>query len=196
MRTIVEQKFPFGLRQYLENDLEQIKLKIVQCIETVEINNTSPVLQVFFSGIEKTCKDKHLWVLLGSDDKKSWIPLQLASRNRYDVIGEIKTDFQCMIPFDKNVDKRTWKSYFHRDVMKIEYGKDAKCQKYGKIRELCKYLAVAILDDEESLVECEMISKYQKKECDLAKVMKPLLWNPAGKEFNYLKLLNDDSADI
>lgn len=40
---------------------------------------------------------------------------------------------------------------------------------------MCKYLAVAILSDEESLAELdnEIISKYQKKECDIALKVKP-----------------------
>ena len=85
---------------------------------------------------------------------------------------------------------KPWNSYFYKSVMDIEYGSDLQCQKYGKIKGMCNFLAIAILENEKSLKGKKNgsdISDYQKVECDIAYKLKPLLWNPIGKEFTYLK---------
>lgn len=82
------------------------------------------------------------------------------------VISGIKGDFLCMTSYSEKKDLKQWSSYYYDSVLKIKYGFDAKCQKYQKMKEMCKYLAVAILTDEETLAEIKdkSISKYQKKE--------------------------------
>lgn len=146
-----------------------------------------------FNEIDQKCKNSHVWALYGSIDNSNWIPLQVASKREKNVISEIKSDFLCMTSYDKERDLKDWNSYFYTSVMKVKYGFDVKCQKYQKMREMCKYLAVAILSDEESLAELdnEIISKYQKKECDIALKVKPLFWNPAGREFTYINSIKE-----
>lgn len=147
------------------------------------------------NNIKNECADSHIWVLYGSNDKENWIPLQAASRSSENIVSEIRTDFLCMTPFDEARDSKNWDSYFYNSVMQIRYGSDTKCQKYQKMKNMCNYLAIAILISEESLDEDEkvkdrIISKYQKKECDIALKIKPLFWNPAGKEFTYIKSID------
>lgn len=188
----IEECFPYGLKQYNENDIDNIGIKIICTIRTTKIVYNSPELDECFATIKKECADKHIWVLYGSNDEKNWIPLQAASRSSGNVIDEIRTDFICMTPFDKMKDEKVWNSYFYKSVMKIQYGFDAKCQKYQKMKNMCNYLAIAVLKDEATLGEedkegSEIISKYQKKECDIANDIKPLFWNPAWNELDYVK---------
>lgn len=162
-------------------------------IETLEIEYNMAALNMMFNEIDQKCKNSHVWALYGSIDNSNWIPLQVASKREKNVISEIKSDFLCMTSYDKERDLKDWNSYFYTSVMKVKYGFDVKCQKYQKMREMCKYLAVAILSDEESLAELdnEIISKYQKKECDIALKVKPLFWNPAGREFTYINSIKE-----
>lgn len=190
MELKVDSKFPYGLNQYNKNEIEKIGLKIIHVIETSEIEYNTEALKKLFDDIDKECVNSHVWALYGSNDENNWIPFQVASRSSKNVISEIKADFLCMTSFDEKRDLKVWKSYFYKSVMKMKYGFDAKCQKYQKMKEMCKYLAVTILINEESLVEHKDISKYQKKECDIALMIKPLFWNPAGKEFTYINSEN------
>ena len=194
MKSNIENRFPYGSNQYEESEISRIGLKIIHTIETTKIKYNSAELNNLFNDIQEKCADSHIWVLYGSDNKEHWIPLQVASRNSGNVVSEIRTDFLCMTPFDEARDLKNWDSYFYKSVMQIKYGSDAKCQKYQKMKDMCNYLAIAILESEESLdedkkVKDQMLSKYQKKECDIALRIKPLFWNPAGKEFTYIKSL-------
>lgn len=200
MKLNVENGFPYGLNQYDESEISKIGLKIIHIIETTKIKYNSSELNELLNNIKNECADSHIWVLYGSNDKENWIPLQAASRSSENVVSEIRTDFLCMTPFDEARDSKNWDSYFYNSVMQIRYGSDAKCQKYQKMKNMCNYLAIAILISEESLDEDEkvkdrIISKYQKKECDIALKIKPLFWNPAGKEFTYIKSI-DSSLQI
>ena len=195
MKLNVENCFPYGLNQYNESEISKIGLKIIHTIETTKIKYNSFELNELLNNIKKECVHSHVWVLYGSDNKEDWIPLQVASTISENVVREIRTDFLCMTPFDEVRDSKNWDSYFYNSVMKIRYGFDAKCQKYQKMKNMCNYLAIAILINEESLDEDEkvknrIISKYQKIECDIALKIKPLFWNPAGKEFTYIKSIN------
>lgn len=195
MKSNVENGFPYGLNQYNESEISKIGLKIIHIIETTKIKYDSSELNELLYNIKNECADSHIWVLYGSNDKENWIPLQAASRSSENVVSEIRTDFLCMTPFDEVRDLKNWDSYFYNSVMQIRYGSDAKCQKYQKIKNMCTYLAIAILISEESLdedgeVKDRIISKYQKKECDIALKIKPLFWNPAGKEFTYIKSID------
>ncbi len=185
MKLNVETEFPYGLNQYSEDEITKIGLKIIHIIETSKIEYDTEELKKLFDDINKECKNSHVWALYGSDNKKNWIPLQVASRNSGNVINEIRTDFLCMTSFDKKKDLKNWNSYFYNSVMQIRYGFDAKCQKYQKMKKICNYLAIAILINEESLDENEKVTKYQKKECDIALKIQPLFWNPA-REFQVL----------
>lgn len=189
MKLEVAPEFPYGLKLYNTEQIKEIGLKILHVIETSEIEYGTDALSEFFKDIEDNCKDSHVWVLYGSNDNENWIPFQAASKSSESVISEIKTDFNCMTSYDENKDLKNWNSYFYNSVMEIKYGFDARCQKYQKMKEMCKYIAVAILIDESALVEPKggMISKYQKKECDIALEIKPLFWNPAGNEFTYIR---------
>ena len=192
MKLNVENCFPYGLNKYNESEISKIGLKIICTIETTKIKYNSPELKELFNNIKEKCADSHVWVLYGSNDKENWIPFQVASRNSGNIVSEIRTDFLCMTPYDESRDLKNWDSYFYNSVMEIKYGFDAKCQKYQKMKNMCNYLAVAILNSEEALDEGEkvkdqIISKHQKKECDIALEIKPLFWNPAGKEFIYIK---------
>lgn len=194
MKSNIENRFPYGSNQYKESEISRIGLKIIHTIETTKIKYNSAELNNLFNDVQEECADSHIWVLYGSDNKENWIPLQVASRNSGNVVSEIRTDFLCMTPFDEARDLKNWDSYFYKSVMQIKYGSDAKCQKYQKMKDMCNYLAIAILESEESLdedkkVKDQMLSKYQKKECDIALQIKPLFWNPAGKEFTYIKSL-------
>lgn len=192
MKLDVTPIFPYSLNQYNENEIKKIGLKIIHVIQTSEIEYNTKSLNELFDDIDKECVNSHVWALYGSNDKINWIPFQVASRSSENVISEIKTDFLCMTSFDEKRDLKDWNSYFYKSVMKMKYGFDAKCQKYQKMKEMCNYLAVTILINEESLVEHKdrIISKYQKKECDIALMIKPLFWNPAGKEFTYINSEN------
>ncbi len=195
MKLNVENGFPYGLNQYNESEISKIGLKIIHIIETTKIKYNSSELNELLNNIKNECADSHIWVLYGSNDKENWIPLQAASRSSENIVSEIRADFLCMTPFDEARDSKNWNSYFYNSVMQIRYGSDAKCQKYQKMKNMCNYLAIAILSSEESLDEDEkvkdrIISKYQKKECDIALKIKPLFWNPAGKEFTYIKSID------
>ena len=57
-----------------------------------------------------------------------------------------------------------------------------------------------ILIDENQLDENldsknRIISKYQEKECDIALNIKPLFWNPSGKEFTYINSKIDKTKE-
>ena len=192
MRSNINGTFPYGLTQYDEGEIEKIGLKIIHTIETSKIKYGSRELNDLFDVVKRECGKSHVWVLYGSDEREKWLPFQVASRTSENVISEIRTDFLCMTPYDENRDLKHWNSYFYNSVMEVKYGYDAKCQKYKKMKEMCKYLAIAILKDEDQLDENEIITKYQKKECDIALEIKPLFWNPAGKEFNYIKSITSD----
>ena len=200
-RRVIYMKFDdencstYGLNQYNESQISEIGLKIIYTIETTKIKYNSSELNDLFDNIKNKCANSHIWTLYGSDNKENWIPLQVASRNSGNVVSEIRGDFLCMTPFDEARDLKNWNSYFYNSVMQIRYGFDAKCQKYQKMKNMFKHLAIAILISEESLDEDgkskdRIISKYQKKECDIALKIKPLFWNPAGKEFIYIKSIN------
>ncbi len=93
-----------------------------------------------------------------------------------------------MIPFDPQIDVKEWKSYYYGAIMEVEIGRDTVCQKYAKLREKCPFFAIAILDKEEYCEEdISIISKYQKKEIELAEKLEPLIWNPSPKEKKYIK---------
>ena len=189
---ILEDKknYPYGLTEYGIDIIISKGLTIVATIETDKINDNSEELKRFFGNINKECKSKHIWILFGSNDdndRKTWIPFQVASCT--DVVKEIKNDFSCMF-VKKNHENRVLKSYFDKkEIMKIECGVDTKCQKYRKVKNGCKYLAVAVLEDENNLKQDGVfyISKYQKAECDIACELKPLLWNPVKKEHIYVR---------
>lgn len=193
MKLTVDSVFPYGLERYNEAQIKDLGLKIIHIIDTSKIEYNTEELNNLFKDIDSKCNNSHVWALYGSIDKSNWIPLQVASRREKNVISEIKSDFLCMTSFNKERDLKDWNSYFYTSVMKVKYGFDAKCQKYQKMREMCKYLAVIILVDEEVLIEPNniKISKYQKKECDIALKVKPLFWNPAGSEFTYINSINN-----
>ena len=188
MKLGVDSVFPYGLTQYNEKDMEEIGLEIIHIIQTAEIEYNTTALKELFVDIDEKCVNSHVWALYGFNDQNNWIPFQVASRSSKSVISEIKTDFLCMTSFDENRDLKNWNSYFYKSVMEMKYGFDTKCQKHRKMKEMCNYLAVTTLSNEQSLVEAKdnIISKYQKKECDIALKIKPLFWNPAGKEFTYI----------
>lgn len=104
-----------------------------------------------------------------------------------DVRYEIKSDFKRMIPFNPETDVREWTSKFHGRIMEVEIGRDIYYQKYAKLREKSTFLAVAVLAKEEyTNTDNGIITKYQKKEIDLAYELKPLIWNPSPQELKYL----------
>lgn len=197
MKLNVETKLPYDINQYDEKEINEMGLKIIHIIETSKIEYNTKELKMLFVDIKEKCVNSHVWVLYGSDNKEKWIPLQAASKNSKNVISEIRRDFLSMTSFDEKRDLKNWNSYFYNSVMEIRYGYDSKCQKYQKMKNMCNYLAIAILDPdkEKSLIENEkvkdgIISKYQKIECDIALDIKPLFWNPAGKEFTYINSLD------
>lgn len=190
MKKNVGKEFPYGLKQYTEENMKSNGLCIIQTIESTKIHYDSPKLAEFIKNIKEKCSDKHVLVLFGSNDTINWIPLQAASKTSENVAGEIRTDFLRMTPFDEKKDIVKWNSYFYNSVMEIKNGFDDKCQKYQKMKSMCKYLAVAILDNEElQCTDCESytLSKYQMKECDIALDIEPLFWNPFGKERTYIE---------
>lgn len=192
MKYLIDSPFPFGLDDYLldEKGITGKGLKIIAQIQSETIFDNSSKLKEFFESIDSICKDKRLWALFGSEDSKSWLPLQVASvsAEKKDIRYEIKSDFKRMIPFNPNIDVRKWTSEFHGGIMEVEIGRDIYCQKYGKLREKSKFLAVAILTKEEYAdTDNSIITKYQKKEIELAYELKPLIWNPSPQEKKYLK---------
>lgn len=192
MKYLLDNDFPFGLDKQLisQNDLNNLGLQIIGIISTQYLFINSNELKSFFKTIDSKCKDKHLWVLLGSNDSVNWLPIQLASisAENEDVRAEIKTDLKRMLPFDPQIDIKEWSSKFYGVIMQVEVGKDVICQKYSKIREKCKELSIAILTKEEyGNNHMNTISKYQEKEIELAYELKPLIWNPSPKEKKYIK---------
>lgn len=192
MKYLLDNDFPFGLDKQLisQNDLNNLGLQIIGIISTQYLFINSNELKSFFKTIDSKCKDKHLWVLLGSNDSVNWLPIQLASisAENEDVRAEIKTDLKRMLPFDPQIDIKEWSSEFYGVIMQVEVGKDVICQKYSKIREKCKELSIAILTKEEyDNNHMTTISKYQEKEIELAYKLKPLIWNPSPKEKKYIK---------
>ena len=192
---IVNKKFPFGLEKMMLSQ-EEIKSKSLIFIGTIkakDIIQDSEELNRLFNVVESRCKNKRLWGLFGSDDSKKWLPLQLGSvsAENSDIRSEIKTDLKRMTPFDKNKDVRSWESIFHGAIMEVENGHDIVCQKYSKLREICSHFAIAILANEDYEDDDHgIVTKYQKKEIDLAYELKPLIWNPSPKEKKYIKTIN------
>lgn len=196
MGYLIDNLFPFGLERYLLNEKEIAKkgLQIIAQIQSETICYNSNELKEFFSTIDTKCKGKRLWVLFGSDDSKRWLPLQLASvsAEKKDIRYEIKSDFKRMIPFNPGTDIKEWTSKFHGRIMEVEVGRDIYCQKYAKLREKSIFLAVAVLAKEEyANTDNGIVTKYQKKEIDLAYELKPLIWNPSPQEMKYLKNSDD-----
>lgn len=189
---IVNKKFPFGLEKMMLSQ-EQIKMKSLIFIGTIkakDIVQDSEQLNKLVNEVEARCKNKRLWGLFGSDNLKEWLPLQLASvsAKNSDIRSEIKADLKRMTPFDNNKDVRSWKSIFYGPIMEVENGLDIVCQKYSKLREICSYFAIAILEKEDYEDDYQgFITKYQKKEIDLAYELKPLIWNPSPKEKKYIQ---------
>jgi len=189
MKIKVEKEYPYGITEFKPNQIKDFGLKVIAEIEASEIQADNQNMRKFFYTIKKKCSDKHIWILFGSNDKNSWIPLQAASKTK-NVAEEIRNDFLCMIPYNRDNSTKSWDSHFYKSVMDIDYGRERKYQKYRKIRNMCKWLGIAIFENENKLEEVNDnsgISKYQKAECDIAFELKPMLWNPAGKEFTYLK---------
>lgn len=186
---ILDKEFPFGLNNLLSlNDLSGFCLDIViDNIDSNIISYDSKELEQLFKDINEKCKDKHLWALLGKENKdaKIWLPLQLASVSSEDVIEEIKTDFTRMIQFDPNKDTKNLSSYFHKNIMEVEIGKDSICQKYSKLKESIPFFAIAIYN-EDYAKEDTYITKYQIKEIELAGMIKPLIWNASPMEKKYI----------
>lgn len=192
MTYLLDREFPFGLENLLlcGKNIEEKGLQIIAQIDAKHIVHGSEELKKLFEIIESKCINKRMWVLLGSVDSKKWLPLQLASvsAEKSDIRREIKTDLKRMIPFDSDKDIRKWTSKFHGAIMDVEIGKDIVCQKYSKLREKCPHFAIAVLVKEEyGNEDVDIISKYQKKEIELAYELKPLIWNPSPREKVYIK---------
>lgn len=194
MEYLLDKDFPFGLEMKMisKEDIEANGLQIIDKIEGKEIIQDSKKLKSFFEIIESKCKNKRLWVMLAgeNEDSQNWLPLQIASifAINSDVVKEIKRDFRRMIPFDEKNDKKGWNSKFYNNIIEVKNGLDIVCQKYSKLREKCPYFAVAILKEENYGNDTdEIISKYQKKEIELAYNFEPLIWNPSPIEKKYLK---------
>lgn len=206
---ILKKKFPFELSDNLLslNDLSRLCLEIViDNIDSNIISYDSEELNKLFEDINEKCKGKHLWALLGKktneeendDDAKIWLPLQLASVSSEDVIKEIKADFTRMIPFDPNIDTKNLSSYFYKNIMEVEIGKDNICQKYSKLKERIPLFAIAIYKEDctkkGTYTEKDTyITKYQKKEIELAGKIKPLIWNASPMEKKYI---NDNNLSM
>ena len=194
---ILDKKFPFELSKNLLSltDLEELRLDIVtDNINSNIIFSNSKELEKLFDDINEKCKDKHLWALLGKENKdaKIWLPLQLASVSSEDVIKEIKTDFKRMIQFDPNKDTKNLSSYFHKNIMEVEIGKDSICQKYSKLKESIPFFAIAIYNGDYTKKDT-YITKYQIKEIELAGLIKPLIWNASPMEKKYI---NDNNLSM
>lgn len=190
MNYLLDKEFPFGLKLLSLKDISEIGLEIIGNIDATYIDRDSGELEALFKKINDKCINKRLWVLLGSKDNKKWLPIQLGSvsAKNSDIRSEIKTDFRRMIPFNPQIDVKEWKSNYYGAIMEVEIGRDTVCQKYAKLREKCPFFAIAILDKEEYCEEdISIISKYQKKELELAEKLKPLIWNPSPKEKKYIK---------
>lgn len=193
---ILNKEFPFELSDNLLslNDLGGLYLDIV--IDNINSNiifSNSKELEKLFDDINEKCKDKHLWALLGkksnkeeNDKAKIWLPLQLASVSTEDVIKEIKGDFKRMLPFDSIKDTKNLSSYFHKNIMEVEIGKDSICQKYSKLKESIPFFAIAIYNGDYTK-KGTYITKYQIKEIELAGMIKPLIWNASPMEKKYIK---------
>ncbi len=193
---ILDKEFPFGLNNLLSlNDLSGFCLDIViDNIDSNIISYDSKGLEQLFKDINEKCKDKHLWALLGKENKdaKIWLPLQLASVSSEDVIEEIKTDFTRMIQFDPNKDTKNLSSYFHKNIMEVEIGKDSICQKYSKLKESIPFFAIAIYNGVYTEIDSD-INEYQIKEIELARMIKPLIWNASPMEKKYI---NDNNLSM
>lgn len=191
MEYLLDKQFPFGLDNlFKEDELNDKGLSIIEKIKSEHIKRDSKELKELFKNIDSKCINKRLWILLGSSTKTDWLPLQLASisANDNDIRKEIKTDLRRMLPFDPIKDKKVWSSYFYKNVMEVEIGRDHICQKYSKLKEKCSYLAIAVLTKEEYDIEKHNdISIYQIKEIELANDLKPLIWNPSPKEKQFLR---------
>lgn len=204
---ILDKEFPFGINNLLSlNDLSGFCLDIViDNIDSNIISYDSKELKELFKAINKKCEGKHLWALLGkksneeeNDDAEIWLPLQLASVSSKDVRKEIKADFKRMIPFDPNIDTKNLSSYFYKNIMEVEIGKDNICQKYSKLKERIPFFAIAIYNEDCTkkgtyTEKGTYITEYQKKEIDLAKDIKPLIWNASPMEKKYI---NDNNLSM
>lgn len=204
---ILDKEFPFELSDNLLslNYLSGLCLDIViDNIDSNIISYDSEKLNELFEDINEKCEGKHLWALLGkekkpkkpnkkeNDDAEIWLPLQLASVSTEDVRKEIKADFTRMIPFDPNIDTKNLSSYFHKNIMEVEIGKDNICQKYSKLKESIPFFAIAIYNGDYT-EKNTYITEYQKKEIELAKKIKPLIWNASPMEKKYI---NDNNLSM
>ena len=184
-------EFPYGCSCFTLVQIEkELCLKKICSIATIEIARDNKEFENLIKVVNEKCLDKHVWGLFGNNGEDQWIPLQVASISQKgkDIRREIRIDFNRMLPFSLEDDKREWKSYFHGTVMEVREGQDSVCQKYQKIKKLCDTLMIAIVDEENKLQEFTDgdISKYQKFEIELAKKIKPLFWNPSPRERKYL----------
>lgn len=198
---IIDKDFPFGLEEFLlcQKEIENRGLQIIVQIEAKHITQDSDELKALFEVIESKCKNKRLWVLFGSDDSKNWLPLQVASvfAEKSDIRSEIKKDFIRMTPYDPDKDVKEWRSKFYGAIMEVKIGQDVVCQKYSTLRKKCFNFAIAILEKEEYCNEdVEIISKYQKKEIELAYELKPLIWNPSPIEKKYIKYYIEKNSNL
>ena len=188
--SLLDKNFPFGLENNLlnEKEINDKGLKFIAQIKTDDIIDNSENLKEFFKKIKLSCQNKRLWALFGRDDAENWLPLQIGSvyAEQKDIISEIIPDFKRMIPFNPKTDVKEWKSEYHGNIMKVEIGRDTKCQIYAKLREKFKFLSVAILTNEEFVSKDDsFITKYQIKEIELADKLKPLIWNASPIEKKY-----------
>lgn len=75
MKEKVGSRYPYGVNQYDEKAISEMGLEIIGDIECSKIEYDNEELKTLFKCIREKCGDRHVWVLYGSDDKKTWIPL-------------------------------------------------------------------------------------------------------------------------
>ena len=119
-----------------------------------------------------------VWALLGGNTNEEYICLQVAGS--LDIEKEIICDIKCMLPFNKTTDVKPWSSRFHKNIFEVEYGLDAKCQKYNDMLNKFSEFCVIVLDEEKYLenTDTKGFEKTAYVEVKYAYDTKALYWNP------------------
>lgn len=155
-----------------------------------DLNDNSQRKELF-EKIRSKCINKNVWALLGKNKSNNYICLQVGSSTS--IIDKIILDLKCMLPFDKKKDTKHWSSKFHKNVLDVEYGKDAKCQKYNHMFEHFTDFCIITVDSDKYLedVDVKDFNKDNYAEVMFACETKARYWNPNSfkKEYQIMEEL-------
>ena len=182
--------YPYGCEEIEITKLQKDpNLKIIYRFNKKNILNKDLVDEMF-NDISKECNDSKVWALFGSNIPDKYICLQVASSST--IAREIISDIKCMIPFDENKDIKSWKGTFYdKEIFKVKYGLDARCQKYNNMYEQFNDFCIVLINAEKYLknIDTGNFDPINYAEVKFANDTKLLYWrlNSFKKESEILK---------